>query len=320
MTFSPSLSLAERDLRQAITEQMALFFRGITGPLKIAGSSADFLDALESYLLNTGSMHRPLLFLQSYCHTGGKEPETLIPAAAALEMLHTFALIHDDLADKALERRGSPALHRRLKNPSLAMTAGDLLHCAALDLFMSAPLDAGRKHRALNMILRTSTLTCLGQTLDMTVRADELVKISRYQLLRMLDLKTGLYSFACPLCCGAILAGAGDKELMTLFRRGIALGRAYQIRDDLSEIPGYGPSDRPDTIWEDLRLGRPTLAFWYGLGLTSGKSREQLLHWLNVDQAPWHEAEAGAAEILRHCGALEKCEQEAENFQRRGKG
>ncbi|PKK89007.1 MAG: hypothetical protein CVV64_16415 [Candidatus Wallbacteria bacterium HGW-Wallbacteria-1] len=275
------------------------------------------MDSLNLFLQNGGHLKRPLLFLKTHLEMGGKLTPGIIRAAAGLELLHTFALIHDDLVDSSDTRRGGPSLHILLRDNNLALISGDLLQAAALRLFMSSDCSYHLRERALDMILQTAERTCMGQSLDLTMKSHNLINMSRNEVFRIYDLKTGLYSFSCPMCCGAILAGADVKEIRRLFSAGISMGRAFQIRDDLSEIPCSNGETNEETSevgrWNDLLHCRATLPFWYGLRTACGSD-------LNILRESFGKPDRDQtiAQILLRCGAIEACSKDALRFEKRG--
>ena len=167
-----------------------------------------------------GKLIRPSLTLLVAAELGG-DPRAAVPAAAALELVHEFSLIHDDVQDRDEVRRGRPTVWRRW-GEAQAINAGDLMLALAL-------AEAGRAGDAVRERVVDATVEMIeGQALD--VSFDVVTTLDEYTDL--IDRKTGaLFRCACEL--GGIVAGASPKVREHLDGIGRELGRAYQIRDDV---------------------------------------------------------------------------------------
>jgi geranylgeranyl pyrophosphate synthase len=150
----------------------------------------------------------------------------------SIELLHLASLVHDDIIDEATERRGVPALHVAAGRDR-ALVVGDLLIVAAFDVMgqmrtaVSAEVFAG----SVEALSKGAQLCCVGQLEELDPRKRVL---SEVQYLDVVGKKTGsLFSVAASL--GALIAGAGEKEVAALATLGTELGIAYQIRDDLRD-------------------------------------------------------------------------------------
>ena len=194
-----------------------------------------------------GKRLRPLLMLSAYSGYGGEARTPPWQAAAALEILHAFALIHDDILDGSIRRRNRPSMPARMRRRfarigdgekqgrDLAMLAGDILLSLAVETFLSQAGEPHRIMRSLRLILDAAVYTGSGAFQEVVAREGR-ARLSLVELLHLYDAKTGVYSFVCPLQVGAVLAGADDRELPRLADFGRQLGRAYQIHDDLDEL------------------------------------------------------------------------------------
>ena len=168
----------------------------------------------------------------------GASSSALIPAAVSIELLHLASLVHDDIIDEAVERRGVPALHVSIGRDR-ALVVGDLLIVAAFDVMseLRIAVPAEVFARSVEALSKGAQLCCVGQLEEL----DPLNHVlSEEHYLDVVEKKTGsLFSVAATL--GALAAGAGDEELATLATLGTELGIAYQIRDDLRD----GAEDEP---------------------------------------------------------------------------
>jgi geranylgeranyl diphosphate synthase type I len=232
-----------------------------------AGHPMDRLCAELDAFQRGGQRLRPRLFLLAYRGYGGRAWGAVPQAAAALELFHVFALIHDDILDGTLTRRSRPTLPVRMRQRfrprgdgailgrDLAMLAGDIVFSLAMEQFLSLEGPPERVMRAMRLILTSAVQTGCGAFQEVVVRSGQR-RLSRAELLRLYDAKTSLYSFVCPLQVGAVLAGAPDGELALLGDLGQHLGRAYQIQDDLQDVVQWfrGGASKPMNLCETLLL------------------------------------------------------------------
>ncbi len=207
---------------------------------EIEPRAAMLVDEVTRLVRAGGSRLRPMLCYWGYRASGGSDEPPILRAAAALELLHTFALIHDDLMDGALERRGvaSSEVHleglgegpgERRFGLSAAILAGDLSAVLADELLLESGFGPETLVRSLACYNRMRTEMAAGQLLDLLgeVPRDE------EELRRTARLKGGAYSVQGPLEIGAALAGASEEVTSVLARYGEPLGEAFQLRDDL---------------------------------------------------------------------------------------
>ena len=209
----------------------AFLQQAITVP---AGEEGGLAESMRYSLLAGGKRIRPVLAL-AFCDALGGDIEKALPAACALEMIHTYSLIHDDLPcmDDDVLRRGKPTNHV-VYGECTATLAGDALQSLAFETLASAPLESGCIVRCLKILSEAAGYRgmCQGQFLDMegegkSLTAEELTHIN--------NLKTGaLLSAACRM--GAAAAGADEKQLEAAGTFGSLLGLAFQIRDDVLDV------------------------------------------------------------------------------------
>lgn len=205
---------------------------------------AGLAEAMRYSLLAGGKRIRPLLTLE-FCRISGGDIEQALPVACAVEMLHTYSLIHDDLPamDNDDLRRGKPTNHK-IYGECTAILAGDALQAEAFGTILRCDLPPERRAACAEILAGAVGLDgmCGGQYLDMTgegkaLTAEELNEINTR--------KTGaLLAAACQL--GAAAAGAGERRLAAAAHFGAALGMAFQIRDDMLDV-----------LSTDEELGKP---------------------------------------------------------------
>ncbi|MFI6242123.1 polyprenyl synthetase family protein [Micromonospora sp. NPDC050795] len=197
----------------------------------------------------------------------------VLPALAALELLHTFALVHDDVMDASTTRRGRPTAHIALAEQhvaaghrgdpgrfgeAVAVLIGDLCMVWADQLLAHASVPANRLFEVRRCYDQMRVETVAGQYLDVLGENDP-ASWSVDRALRVARYKTASYTVQRPLLFGACLAGVpADDPLVSAYTRyGLAVGEAFQLRDDLLGVYG-DPAATGKPAGDDLRTGKPT--------------------------------------------------------------
>ncbi len=192
--------------------------------------------ALQPQILPAGKRLRPALCLLACSEVGG-DPASALPAAAAIELLHNFSLIHDDIEDGDELRRHRPTLWTLWGVPQ-AINVGDgmfTLAFAALQRLRRRGVDDATTLAALDLFTRMCLALTEGQHLDMSFEARPLVGVGEY--LRMIQGKTAALVGA-SVAIGAVIGGAGAAQVDNLQQFGQATGLAFQIQDDILGIWG----------------------------------------------------------------------------------
>ena len=179
-----------------------------------------------------GKRIRPRLCLTTYALYKDEFCKDILSPAAALEVFHSFTLIHDDIMDKADVRRGVPTVYRKW-DENTAILSGDVMSIESYKLIAKAPAEV--LPEALELFSKTAAEVCEGQQYDMDFEDLECVPISDY--LKMIGLKTAVL-IACAAKMGAIIAGASETDCESLYRYGYDLGLAFQIADDWLDTYG----------------------------------------------------------------------------------
>ena len=220
-------------------EYRSLVERSLGPVLESLGEIPDrLLEAMRYSLLAGGKRLRPVMLLAA-CEMAGGEAELALPFACALEMIHTYSLIHDDLPamDNDDLRRGKPTNHK-VFGEDLAILAGDGLLNAAAELMARTAVEMAdmRGIRALEIIMRHAGVTGMiaGQTKDVLsegVKPEEAL-VSYIHAHKTADL------LEAPMEAGLALAGADDRQIKAGFEYGLHLGLAFQMTDDLLDVTG----------------------------------------------------------------------------------
>ena len=204
----------------------------------------DVVRAMRYSLANGGKRLRPIFTLE-FCKMCGGDVEKAIPLACAVEYIHTYSLIHDDLPcmDDDDMRRGNPSCHK-MYGEATALLAGDALLTHAFDLVTSADIDGEAAAQAVSLLAQNAGVGGMigGQVLDLKY---ETGTPSLTDVLTVYKLKTGaLIAAACIMGC--IAAGASSEQIEAASKYAYYLGIAFQIKDDLLDI--YG---------DEAKIGKP---------------------------------------------------------------
>ena len=219
------------------------------------------LDAMDYSLTAGGKRIRPVLTLE-FARLNGLEPERALPIACAVEMLHTYSLIHDDLPcmDNDDLRRGKPTNHK-VFGESTAVLAGDALQAEAFGTILRSPLPIEARADCAEILAGAAGIDgiCGGQYMDLSAEGHAL---SAEELSSLQGRKTGaLLAGACML--GAAAAMADEKTVETAGRYGAQLGAAFQIRDDMLDVTST-EAELGKPIGSDKRDRKSTFMSLYG--------------------------------------------------------
>jgi geranylgeranyl diphosphate synthase type I len=278
-------------------------------------------DEIQSLVSAGGKRLRPAFVYWGHRATGAPHDDAVLQPAAAVELLHTFALLHDDVMDRSASRRGRPSAHaaladaharqRRLGDAewfgcSAAILAGDLTYVWADELFdgTALPPDAVARARAVFTDLRREVIA--GQYLDLVLAADDAA--AEEGARRVALLKSARYTVTRPLLLGAALAPAADgaRVAPALQAFGDAVGLAFQMRDDVLGLFG-DPAETGKSTLDDLREGKRTLLVLRALRLADDTQRAQLRACLGDPELDHAGADAARA-LVAATGALASIE------------
>ena len=252
----------------------------------------------SEYLIKAGGKKfRPALTLLS-CQAVGGKPEKALKAAAAIELTHTYSLIHDDIMDNDDTRRGKPAVHKVWGEP-LAILAGDSLFAKSFELLSQSAEDNIAYERvvdALQVLTNSCINICEGQALDMAF--EDTFNVTKDEYMNMIYKKTGDLITA-STTIGAIMGGASSNEIQALRTYGKQIGLAFQIQDDYIDLTGDESIGKP--VGSDLVEGKKTLMVVYALEKANKEDHDRLVELLEAnDESIIPEA----MEILEKYGAI----------------
>jgi geranylgeranyl diphosphate synthase, type I len=247
--------------------------------------------------------------------TGAEHQDGVLAPAAAVELLHNFALIHDDVMDRSAERRGRPTVHESLASTHAgdglvgdarwfgvggAILAGDLTFVWADQLLDGADLPPEAVSRARQVFTELRVEVMAGQYLDLRLAAQP--EVSLDEAMRVALLKSGRYTVTRPLLLGAAIGGPNAHLASLLTAYGDAVGVAFQLRDDVLGLFG-DPSTTGKGVLDDLREGKRTVLMLHAMQLTDEAGRKVLEELLGNPAVSETDAER-VREVVYDCGAL----------------
>lgn len=238
-------------------------------------------DLVATYPSRVGKGIRSSLCVAT-CRAFGGTTEEAMPSAAAIELLHNAFLVHDDIEDGSISRRGLPTLHRQHGVP-LAVNAGDGLAVVGLtplrdNVRVLGSVMSERVFDEFQMLLHR---TIEGQAIELGWRSENVLELTPVDYLDMVLLKTCSYSTIFPLRIGALIGSWGGADLRPLTRFGFYLGASFQIRDDLLNLEGR-PERYGKEILGDLYEGKRTLMLIHLLSVADEEQRTWLDSFLSA--------------------------------------
>jgi geranylgeranyl diphosphate synthase type II len=228
------------ELTSYIKQKKQMIDASLEKMLHDSNASKTLFKAMKYSLMAGGKRIRPVLCLAA-CESVSGVPEDALTAACALEMIHTYSLIHDDLPamDDDQLRRGKPTCHIAF-DEATAVLAGDALLTLAFEVLSYGDFDKGNQAARWLRVIRLISVAAgyqgmiQGQMLDI---ASEGLNLSTAELETMHRLKTGALIEA-SLACGALLGGADDRQKALLRDYACKIGLAFQVADDILNVEG----------------------------------------------------------------------------------
>ena len=289
---------------------------------KLAVKAKPINETLERYLrirepkkLYKASAHIPLaggkrlrpVMAMITCDMVGGNSKKAIPFAAALETIHNFTLVHDDVMDDDDLRHGVDACHT-IYGLSTAILAGDTLFAYAFEMITDCDIEDTVKADLVKNVAYVVRKIAEGQQMDINFEEEETVDAKEY--LEMIRLKTSIL-FGAAAYGGAKIGGTTEEEARELEMMATNVGLGFQIWDD------YLDATAPEEVLgkpsgSDIRQGKRTLLVIEGLNRANDKDRKRLIEIL--DSKNTDEEVKEAVEIMERCGALEECHKQANGY------
>ena len=223
-------------------------------------------DAMEYSVMAGGKRLRPMMMYQAYKMFGGEDKELIEPFMAAIEMIHTYSLVHDDLPamDNDTYRRGRKTTHV-VYGEDMGILAGDALLNFAYETAIKGALAAKAAKNAINALAILSKKAGImgmvgGQVVDVELTGK---KLDEERLDFIFKLKTGALLEA-SLMVGAALAGADEKYIELMEQAGLNIGMAFQIQDDILDVTST-TEELGKPVHSDEKNDKTTYLSHYGL-------------------------------------------------------
>jgi geranylgeranyl diphosphate synthase type I len=293
-----------------------------------------------------GKRLRGAFVYYSYLMFGGKPSDDILKCAAAVELMHNYILIVDDIQDNSELRHGHLTLHkryeqyynelvlpirkRRLKRHfddyeyegdgnhfgiSIGLMGGLILSHHAQNMLLDTGFDHALKTRAMQKLNRTIVDTAYGQTVD--IYGEKVGDVDEEYVLRVHKYKTGKYTYENPLHIGAILAGAKEEDLKALSEYAIPGGIAFQIQDDILGM--FGQEDKTGKPADgDLKEGKWTLLIVKALENANDRDKRRLLTALGNKNLTKEQCET-VQKIIVDTGSLQYSKELAVKYVRKAK-
>lgn len=285
----------------SFTDQLAAYAalaREVASSYLVVEGGSPYVEAPASdYLGRGGKGLRPALCLAT-CEAFGGRAERALPSAAAIELLHTAFLVHDDVEDDSELRRGEPTLHRTYGR-ALAVNTGDALAVYALGALRDneralGPRLSARVWAEFDLMARQ---TVDGQARELGWLRDGRTDLTPDDYLDLIMKKTCWYTTLLPLRVGALIGAGGAVPLEAMLRFGFFLGAAFQIRDDVLNLVGSEDRYGKESLG-DLREGKRTLMLIHLLASASPRDRRRVTDYLALEPSARSGEVAGEILVL----------------------
>ena len=240
------------------------------------------------------------------CQILGGKSSTAMIAASAVEMVHNFTLVHDDIMDNDEMRHGVPTVHKKFGMP-IAILAGDVLFSKAFQIISESKLSPNANTHLISRLAKACVDVCEGQLLDIKM-ADEKRIPTEAEYITMIGKKTAaLFDVSCAM--GAICATNRPKDISNLSDFGRNLGIAFQITDDLIGVMG-DPKVTKKPVGNDLREGKKSLPILMAIKLAKGNEKKTILKAFGNSKISKKDLNK-AVEVIRSLGIEEKVRNQA---------
>ena len=263
---------------------------------KLKGNPTQLYDAASYLIVNGGKRLRPFMVMKSCEILGGKLKDAM-PAACAVEMIHNFTLVHDDIMDNDEMRHGVPTVHKKFGIP-IAILAGDVLFSKAYQILSNSNLPSKATNELVSRLAKACVDVCEGQLLDIKMAESKKIP-SQANYINMIEKKTSaLFDVSCSM--GAICAKAKQSDITKLSSFGRNLGIAFQITDDLIGVLG-DPKMTKKPVGNDLREGKKSLPIVLAITKSKGNDKKIILKTFGNAKATKRDIEK-AVESIRALG------------------
>lgn len=272
----------------------------------LSGSPAALYEAAGHLMAHGGKRLRPYMVIQTCCMMGGRTEDALA-AAGAVEMIHNFSLVHDDIMDNDDTRHGVPTTHKKY-GTSMAILAGDTLFSKAYSTLSGCGLPAEIRAALTASLAGACVDICEGQWMDISMGTDPSIPPPSDYLSMIRKKTSALFEVSCSM--GAVCARAEPPDVGRASSFGLNLGTAFQITDDLIGIIG-DPGVTKKPVGNDIREGKKSLPILMALESAGEGERSAIMRAFGNRGASREETDAavsavrslGIADAVRHQAA-----------------
>jgi geranylgeranyl diphosphate synthase type I len=280
---------------------------------KLKGNPKKLYDAAGHLIVNGGKRLRPYMVIKSCQILKGKIPNAM-PAASAVEMVHNFTLVHDDIMDNDEMRHGVPTVHKKFGIP-IAILAGDVLFSKAFQVISDIKLSTSSTTQLISRLAKACVDVCEGQLLDIKMAEEKKIP-SQAEYITMIGKKTAaLFDVSCAM--GAICATNKASDISNLSSFGRNLGIAFQITDDLIGVMG-DPKITKKPVGNDLREGKKSLPILMAIKLANGNDKKIILKAFGNSKVSKKDL-SKAVDVIRSLGIEENVRNQALNYAKKAK-
>lgn len=274
-------------IKNRLEQELPRYLNYLDKAYSLQKTSPLLFGKIKEFILRPGKRIRPVLFIIGYLGFAKKAARGLYTSALSIELLHDFMLVHDDIIDKSPTRRGKPSMHAmfnrylhgrggaKFNGEDLSIIAGDIMYAMAIRSFLAIEEEPYHKENGLKRLIEAAIYTGSGEFIEVLYGIKDMAQTRKADIYKIYDLKTAYYTFATPLAAGAALAGAREKELDIISKYGLALGRAFQIKDDILGIFGSESATGKSNI-TDLKEGKKTILIWHAYSHADKKDKTKM--------------------------------------------
>ena len=272
---------------------------------KLKGNPKKLYDAAGHLIVNGGKRLRPYMVIRS-CQILKGEVSKAMPAASAVEMIHNFTLVHDDIMDNDEMRHGVPTVHKKFGMP-IAILAGDVLFSKAFQVITDSKLSTNATTQLVSRLAKACVDVCEGQLLDVKMAEEKKIP-AQAEYITMIGKKTAaLFDVSCAM--GAICATNKVKDITNLSSFGRNLGIAFQITDDLIGVMG-DPKITKKPVGNDLREGKKSLPILMAIKSANGNNKKIILKAFGNSKVSKKDLNK-AVDVIRSLGIEENVRKQA---------
>jgi geranylgeranyl diphosphate synthase type I len=272
---------------------------------KLKGNPKKLYEAAGHLIIHGGKRLRPYMVIRSCQILGGKVSNAML-AASAVEMVHNFTLVHDDIMDNDEMRHGVPTVHKKFGMP-VAILAGDVLFSKAFQIITESKLSTNATTELVSRLAKACVDVCEGQLLDVKMAEEKRIP-TQTEYITMISKKTAaLFDVSCAM--GAICATNKFNDISNLSSFGKNLGIAFQITDDLIGVMG-DPKVTKKPVGNDLREGKKSLPILMAIKSAKGEDKKIILKAFGNSKATRNDLNK-AVEVIRSLGIEENVRKQA---------